>query len=452
MYRNKIILILILLICDPAKGQLPPPPDQTQPPTEKQPRLHVLQRVQDLGKVLEGNIIELTWPIENHGEANLVIEHIKSTCGCTLIKMEDDEKIIPPGGSVNIRAEFNSQGRRGKQLKSVIVYSNDPAERELTLRFQAQVYFLYNIRPGGLVNFGALQRGQTAKKTIDIMPAKSNQFVDINEIIPLEEGLFHFESKLLKQNSLSGQRIYMTVAENAPMGRLRSFINLRFTVDGTALQRDVEFRTEVVGDLAWQPRVIDTTRQASLPGKKFPPIIIHATDKNPFDILKIDAGEMFDVEHDTLSGGPPRTRHRVKLVLRDNVPPGPFGKNLRIFTTAVDQPVIDVPVFGIVAPSIKVEPPIVILVQDGTPKGVQRLIKIQLPSRKQLDIADIQCSNNAVTAKINWDETGRYRHIRYLDVWLSGKLPKGTHQAVLTMSTSIEGVEKLELPVKIKVP
>jgi len=452
MYRNKNILILFVLIYVSAMGQIPPPPDQTQQLTVKQPRLHVSQRLHDLGTILEGNIIEIKWLLENHGDTDLVIEHVKATCGCTLIKMEDNEKIVPPGESVNIRAEFNSQGRREKQLKSVIVYSNDPAEPVLTLRFQAQVYYLYNIRPGGLVNFGALQRGQTATKTIDILAAKRNQFLDINEIIPLEEGLFHFESKFLKQNAISGQRIYMTVADDAPMGRLRSGVNIRFTVDGTALQRGVEFRVEVVGDLAWQPRVIDTTRQASLPGKKFPPVIIHATNKNPFDILKVDAGEMFEVEHDMLAGGPPRTRHRVKLVLRDNVPFGPFGKNMRIFTSAVDQPVIDVPVFGIVAPSIKVEPPMVILVQDGTPKGVQRLIKIQSPSRKQLDIADLQCSNDAVTVKINWDETGRYRHIRYLDVWLSGKLPKGTHQAVVTMSTNIEGVEKLELPVTIMVP
>lgn len=452
MYPKKNILIFVVLMCVPAIGQLPPTPDQTQQLISKQPRLHVAQRIHDLGTILEGNITELTWLLENHGDADLVIERVKATCGCTVIKMEDDEKIVPPGGSVNIRAEFNSQGRRGKQVKSVLVYSNDPAERELTLRFHAQVYFLYNIRPGGLVNFGALQRGQTAKKTIDIMPAKSSHFVDINEIVLLEEGLFHFESKTLKQNSLSGQRIYMTVADDAPMGRLRSGVNIRFTVDGIVFQRDIDFRTEVVGDLAWQPRVIDTTRQASLPGKKFPPIIIHATNKNPFDILKVDAGDMFEVMHETLSGGPPRTRHRVKLVLRDNVLPGPFGKNLRIFTSAVDQPVIDVPVFGIVAELIKVQPPMVILVQDGTPKGVQRLIKIQSPSRKDLDISDIQCSNDAVTVKINWDETGRYRHIRYLDVWLSGKLPVGTHQAVLTMRTSIEGVEKLELPVTIKVP
>jgi len=222
VYPKKSILILFVFLYAPAMGQLPPPPDQTQQLSTKQPRLHVTQRVHNLGTILEGNIIELTWLLENHGDADLVIERVKATCGCTLIKMEDDEKIVPPGESVNIRAEFNSQGRRGKQLKSVIVYTNDLAEPELTLRFRAKVNFLYNIRPGGLVNFGALQRGQTAKKTIDIMPAKSNQFVDINEITPLEEGLFYFESKLLKQNSLTGQRIYMTVADDAPMGRLHS--------------------------------------------------------------------------------------------------------------------------------------------------------------------------------------------------------------------------------------
>ena len=161
---------------------------------------------------------------------------------------------------------------------------------------------------------------------------------------------------------------------------------------------------------------------------------------------------MVEVSHEELAGAPPRTRYRITLVLREKVSPGPFGENLRIVTSVVDQPVIDVPVFGIVAPPIKVEPPMIILYQDGTPKGVQRLVKIQASTRIPLDIADIRCSNQAVAAKINWDESSRYRHLRYLDVWLSSKLPEGTYHAVLTVKTNVEGVEQLEIPVTICVP
>jgi len=42
--------------------------------------------------------------------------------------------------------------------------------------------------------------------------------------------------------------------------------------------------------------------------------------------------------------------------LRDDARPGPFGETLRIKTGSLDQPFIEVPVFGIVAARIKMEP------------------------------------------------------------------------------------------------
>lgn len=450
MFRYPMSVVLLLFLPSLVMGQLPPTPELT--PQKNQPRLFVEQRMQELGNILEGSVVPLSWRLENHGDADLVIYNTKATCGCTLIKLKDEDKVIPPGGSIDVEADFHSKGRRGDQKKSVTVFSNDPAEPKLKLKFQAHVYYLFNVIPPGLVNLGSLQRGQTASKTIDIVPAEKNQMVDILQIVPQEEALFRFHAEPLKQGSKMGQRIHVTAANEAPMGKLRSGATVTFEVAGITFQHEIVIRGVIVDDLSWQPRVIDTTRHVSLPGKQLQPVIIHSTDKNPFDIVEVQPGGMFVVSYDMLLGSPRRTRYRVKIGLREDVSPGPFGEYIRIITSDVDQPVIEIPVFGIVSKPLEVDPPIIYLVQNGTPKGIQRLVKIMAPVRSILKIADIQCSNKAVTAQINWEETARYRHIRYLDVWLSGTLPEGTHQTTLTMSTTIEGFELLEIPVTIRVP
>ncbi len=448
--RHYVVLFSVWLFTSQAIGQLPPPPGIAAP--KNQPRLYVEQRTQELGRVLEGSIVPVRWRLVNQGDADLIITSTKAACGCTVIQLDEKDKIIPPGGSVDINAEYNSKGRRSEQLKTITVYSNDPAEPDLKLKFHASVYRLYMVKPSGFANLGSLQRGQTATKTIDMTPVDNQQTLEISEIISEQKDLFRFTYEPLKHGVRIGQRIFITAADEAPMGKLQANVTITFSVGGIPLQYEMVVRARVVGDIAWQPRVIDTTRQISLPGKNLSPVIVHSTDRSPFEIIEIQENGMFETSFGPLSGAPPQTRYRVKIKLREDVPPGPFGTNLRLITSSVDQPVINIPVYGNIAEPLAIDPPLIYLVQDGTPKGVQRLVKIQVPVRSELKIADIQCSNKAVTAQINWDETGRYRHIRYLDVWLSGTLPEGTHQAKLTMSSTIEGFEHLEIPVTIRVP
>jgi len=160
-----------------AMAQLPPVPRPSKPDSGDQPKLFVAQRSIDLGPVVEGEKVPVSWRLENHGKTDLKIGRTTAGCGCTILKSPEARRVIPPGGSLELRAEFDSTRRRGLQIKKVTVYSNDPAEPAMKLEFRADVEVLYEITHGSLVNLRGVQRGQKVDKTIDIMPGAGRRAV-----------------------------------------------------------------------------------------------------------------------------------------------------------------------------------------------------------------------------------------------------------------------------------
>ena len=103
-------------------------------------------------------------------------------------------------------------------------------------------------------------------------------------------------------------------------------------------------------------------------------------------------------------------------------------------------------------PSASPGPPIVLLRQDGTAIGPERRVTIQTSPRLALDVSEIICPVDAVTVTVRSTGRGRLRHRRHLDVRLTGTLPAGTHETVITLRTGIEGRETLTIPVTIEIP
>jgi hypothetical protein len=76
----------------------------------------------DFGQVEEGEKAVHTYEVINTGNADLLLQSVRPTCGCTVPKY--DRKPIRPGKKGSIEIVFNTRGRPGKQHKSVIVVTN----------------------------------------------------------------------------------------------------------------------------------------------------------------------------------------------------------------------------------------------------------------------------------------------------------------------------------------
>lgn len=94
--------------------------------------------VQNIGKVKEGQVVEVSYRFKNTGDKNLVIANVSASCGCTV--PEKPEKPIAPGEEGVIRAKFDSRGRpAGITQKDVHVLANTAPESATRLSFKVEI-------------------------------------------------------------------------------------------------------------------------------------------------------------------------------------------------------------------------------------------------------------------------------------------------------------------------
>jgi hypothetical protein len=93
----------------------------------------------NLGKIKGSSQYDVEYKFTNEGKRDLIIRHIRSTCGCTAVQQENQGIGIKPGESSSIKAVFNSGGYKGNVTKVIYVYTNDPKNSEVVLMLNADV-------------------------------------------------------------------------------------------------------------------------------------------------------------------------------------------------------------------------------------------------------------------------------------------------------------------------
>ena len=91
----------------------------------------------DFGDMKQGDKKSHTFTLINEGKSELLIRHVRSSCGCTAVA--PSTKVIAPGESAPIEVTFDSRGKRGRQSKSITVITNDPKTPTTTLRISSNV-------------------------------------------------------------------------------------------------------------------------------------------------------------------------------------------------------------------------------------------------------------------------------------------------------------------------
>ena len=90
----------------------------------------------DFGTINEGQKVTYVYKFKNTGEAPLIIQEAKPSCGCTV--PEWTKTPIPVGGEGFVKAEFDSKGKPNVQNKTITVIANT-WPKQTTLKFKALV-------------------------------------------------------------------------------------------------------------------------------------------------------------------------------------------------------------------------------------------------------------------------------------------------------------------------
>ena len=92
----------------------------------------------NMGKIVEGQELEVAFRFKNTGNKALIISNVSAQCGCTI--PETPKEPFAPGQEGVIKAKFNSDNRGGStNTKEVYVVANtDPGRTVLVFKVEVQ--------------------------------------------------------------------------------------------------------------------------------------------------------------------------------------------------------------------------------------------------------------------------------------------------------------------------
>ncbi len=104
----------------------------------KAPKIVFKEEVHDFGKVPRGPELQYNFKFTNKGNANLIIERVQTSCGCTGATVGEKTE-YKKNESGEIKVNFTTQGREGQQEKTIIIYSNDPENPQKVLSIKCEI-------------------------------------------------------------------------------------------------------------------------------------------------------------------------------------------------------------------------------------------------------------------------------------------------------------------------
>jgi len=80
------------------------------------------EKVKEFGTITQGEVVSTQFRFRNVGKTDLIISSAQGSCGCTV--PEWPKEPIKPGANGVINVTFNSNGKQGKQNKTVTLVAN----------------------------------------------------------------------------------------------------------------------------------------------------------------------------------------------------------------------------------------------------------------------------------------------------------------------------------------
>lgn len=91
----------------------------------------------NFGSLNQGEKVSHVYHFKNKGTGDLVIQDAVSGCGCTIPQYTSEP--VKPGEKGEVKITFNSEHRRGAQLKSITLYTNASNYNKKTLYIKGKV-------------------------------------------------------------------------------------------------------------------------------------------------------------------------------------------------------------------------------------------------------------------------------------------------------------------------
>lgn len=319
----------------------------------------------DFGKVSQGDNVVHSFTFSNTGKSDLLIERVKSSCGCTTALISD--KTVPPGEKGEIKATFSTRGRRGKQRKTITVTSNDPANNHVTLSLTGEIVVPLSLDPPRL-SLRDVVLGE--EKTEDVRVTLSEDWkecriTDIistnphiqghvtNDTLPKRKGgIFSALARVFQgKKKKAGSRettLQVRILPDAPKGRIHGRINLKYEGEkkGEAV---LPVYARIVGNISARPERLSMGSITPDEGKKMSVVVSDIRGKE-LAIKSIETGSDFiSTEQQPVDA----SSIKIIVTVKPRAPTGFLRGQMKLHTGDPSERVVEIPYSGRVQPRVR---------------------------------------------------------------------------------------------------
>ncbi len=302
------------------------------------PELVVEAASYEFGTVDRGTIVEHAFRLRNQGTAMLRIEHVKSSCGCTVAVASGRE--MPPGGETEVTVRLDTARVTGRTKKTVTVYTNDPASPATGLTLTGQVATDLVVTPTPLY-LGKIRRGEAVRRELRVAPGRPGASFAVTWV---EHSNPIVRVTLTSLPGGAGQMIAVELDRDVPLGRFNDQLTLH-----TTSPRDPTLSVPVFGSVEGDVVVLPpqmtfgVTHAGAAPSRE---LYIRNRGPHPISVKNVVVPQdLVSYELDTVKAG---LEYRLTLHLREGLPAGKVEGAVEIFTDHPEEGHVVVPLYAIV--------------------------------------------------------------------------------------------------------
>lgn len=320
-----IVMVAVLPVCRLAGG-----PAAGASLAAGQPRIVCAAPVHHFGSVDNDASITHVFPIENRGTAPLNISNVRACCGSSA---RMSSMTIPPGGDAALTVTVPLFGRKGRQVKTIHVMSDDPVEPRFRIQVTGTAVAALDAQPDFL-NFGVLEANRSESREISVFAATGQEF----SITQLVSTVPHFVAEVAETGGRVS-RVAVSTAPPLPPGLTRGTIHVMTDLDhGRRVRIDVV--ATVAAGLVTVPREIVLVASAGAGESVDRQVVIRSRDNRDFRIIDTElpsGGMAIDVV--PLSGS------EYKCLVKNMTPgAGLDGKRIVLVTDRKDAERVEIPI------------------------------------------------------------------------------------------------------------
>ncbi len=221
--------------------------DKVEKPAEK-PKISFEKQVYDFGKIFGEDVVTYKFKFQNAGKGELIINSVKTSCGCTAALASKDKLLSNESGEIEVK--FKPGKYAGKVSKTVTVNSNDPETPTYKLTISGDIIEEVTVNPRR-INFGASRKGDSVTKTLEITPLPGLN-IQVTKVESPSPYLIISKDK----DGEDGSSVYqITFNKYDYIGNYNGMIFV-YTTGARQERIDVPFSGEAIGDLTFYPEAV----------------------------------------------------------------------------------------------------------------------------------------------------------------------------------------------------